>query len=61
MAYRKIERPFDLDELAQHFRDGMLYMREELPGGCVSYTQLLKWAGVSRLYRNGVLYLEVRE
>lgn len=61
MAYKQIKRPFDLDELAQHFRDGMLYMRDELPGGGVSYTQLLKWAGVSRLYRNGVLYLEVRE
>lgn len=61
MAYKQIKRPFDLDELAQHFRDGMLYMLEELPGGGVSYTQLLKWAGVSRLYRNGVLYLEVRE
>ena len=50
-----------LDELQQHMRDGRLYQRIELEGGGVMYEQMLKWVGASRMLRNGVLYIEVRE
>lgn len=50
-----------LDELQQHMRDGRLYQRTEFEGGGVMYEQLLKWSGASRMFRNGELYIEVRE
>lgn len=59
MRFKQVQGPFDIDELSQTFRDRRLYRRQALEGGCVMYEQLLKWAGVVRLYKNGELFEEV--
>ena len=44
--------------LEQGMRDGLIYKRVELEEG-VMYEQLLKWAGIARLFRDNQLYIEV--
>lgn len=56
----QLDKSFPIDRIEQGMRDGLIYKRVELEEG-VMYEQLLKWAGIARLYRNGSLYMEVRE
>lgn len=54
----KLDKGFPLDRLEQAMRDGLIYKRVELEEG-VMYEQLLKWAGIARLFRDNQLYIEV--
>lgn len=54
----KLDKGFPLDRLEQVMRDGLIYKRVELEEG-VMYEQLLKWAGIARLFRDNQLYIEV--
>lgn len=54
----KLDKGFPLDRLGQGMRDGTIYKRVELEEG-VMYEQLLKWAGIARLFRDNQLYIEV--
>lgn len=55
-----IDKSFPIDRIEQGMRDGLIYKRVELEEG-VMYEQLLKWAGIARLFRNGLLYMEVAD
>lgn len=54
----KLDKGFPLDRLEQAMRDGLIYKRVELEEG-VMYEQLLKWAGIARMFRDNQLYIEV--
>lgn len=54
----QLDKGFPLDRLEQAMRDGLIYKRVELEEG-VMYEQLLKWAGIARLFRDNQLYIEV--
>lgn len=53
-----IDKSFPIDRIEQAMRDGLIYKRVELEEG-VMYEQLLKWAGIARLFRDNKLYIEV--
>lgn len=54
----QLDKNFPLDRIEQGMRDGLIYKRVELEEG-VMYEQLLRWAGIARLFRNNQLYIEV--
>lgn len=54
----QLDKSFPLDRIEQGMRDGTIYKRVELEEG-VMYEQLLKWAGIARMFRDNQLYIEV--